>query len=144
MKPPYSITPQIVKSVSSISIKIGEMNATHLRKQSPQLRKSNRIKTIQASLQIEGNDLSIDQITALVENKKVISPKKDVQEVLNAIKAYDQLEQFDAFNETSFLLAHKILMKGLISNPGRYRTTGAGIDKGSKVKHLAPPAANIN
>jgi Fic family protein len=144
MKPPYIITPQILKLLTSISIKIGEINANYLSKQSPQLRKSNRIKTIHSSLQIEGNSLSIDQITALVENKRVIGPKKDVNEVLNAIQVYDTLESYDPLNEKSFLQAHKTLMKGLISHPGKYRTTGVGIIKGSQVKHIAPPAANVN
>lgn len=144
MKPPYIITPQILKSLTSISIKIGEINANYLSKQSPQLRKSNRIKTIHSSLQIEGNSLSIYQITALAENRRVIGPKKDVHEVLNAIQVYDTLESFDPLNEKSFLQAHKTLMNGLISQPGKYRTTGVGIIKSSQVKHLAPPATKVN
>ena len=76
MRPPYDITPSILKRVSSIAEKIGEVNARYLSKQSPQLRKQNRIKTIQSSLQIEGNTLTTEQITALIENKRVIGPKK--------------------------------------------------------------------
>ena len=55
MKPPYDITPKILRLIRSISEKIGEVNANYLSKQSPQLRKQNRIKTIHSSLQIEGN-----------------------------------------------------------------------------------------
>jgi Fic family protein len=143
MNPPYSITPQILKSISDISIKIGEINANYLNKQSPQLRKSNRIKTIHSSLQIEGNSLTIDQITALAENKRIIGPKKDVKEVLNAIEVYDLLHTYNSINEKSFLKAHKLLMYGLVTNPGKYRTTGVGIVKGSQVKHIAPPASNV-
>lgn len=76
MKPPYEITPKILKSITSISEKIGEVNANYLTKQSPQLRKQNRIKTIHSSLKIEGNTLTEEQITALIENKRVIGPKK--------------------------------------------------------------------
>ena len=143
MKPPYTVTPQILKSVSDISIKIGEVNANYLTKQSPKLRKSNRIKTIHSSLKIEGNSLSIDQITALVENKRIIGPEKDIREVLNAIQVYDKLDKYDACSEQSFLKAHKVLMNGLIKSPGKYRTTGIGIVKGSQVKHVAPPPANV-
>ena len=74
MKPPYDITSIILKLIASISSKLGEVNATYLSKQSPQLRKQNRIKTIHSSLQIEGNTLTQEQITALIENKKVIGP----------------------------------------------------------------------
>jgi len=143
MKPPYSITPQILKLISAISIKIGEINANYLNKPSAQLRKSNRIKTIHSSLQIEGNTLSIDQITALIENKRVLGSKKDIKEVQNAIEVYDSLHTYNAMNEKSFLKAHKILMNGLVTNPGKYRTTGVGIVKGNQVKHLAPPASNV-
>jgi len=57
---------------------IGESNALFLNKPSPQLRKQNQIKTIHSSLQIEGNTLSEEQITALLENKRVIGPHKDI------------------------------------------------------------------
>lgn len=112
MKPPYDITPKILKLISSISEKIGEVNANYLSKQSPQLRKQNRIKTIHSSLQIEGNTLTREQITALIENKRVIGPEKDVLEVLNAIKVYEKLEEYKFSLDKSFLKAHLQLMNG--------------------------------
>jgi Fic family protein len=143
MKPPYEITSSILKLVTSISEKIGEVNANLLNKPSPKLRKQNRIKTIHSSLKIEGNTLTEEQITALLENKKVIGPKKDVIEVLNAIKIYENLEQYNPSNEKSFLKAHQNLMEGLIENAGQYRNQSVGIVKGSKVEHLAPPFGNV-
>ena len=97
------VTSTILKFVSSISEKIGEVNANFLNKPSPQLRKQNKIKTIHSSLSIEGNTLTEDQVTAIVENKRIIGPKKDVLEVLNAIKIYDNLTSFDPFSSSSFL-----------------------------------------
>ena len=143
MKPPYEITSSILKLITSISEKIGEVNANLLNKPSPKLRKQNRIKTIHSSLKIEGNTLTEEQITALLENKKVIGPKKDVLEVLNAIKIYENLEEFKPSNEKSFLKAHKSLMVGLIENAGKYRNQSVGIVIGSKVEHLAPPFRNV-
>ncbi|MBL7702984.1 MAG: Fic family protein [Ferruginibacter sp.] len=143
MKPPYNVTTQILRLVSEVSHKIGEVNASFLTKQSPELRKSNRIKTIQASLAVEGNTLSIDQITAIIENKRVLGPAKDIKEVSNAIEVYEHLNKFNPFLEKSFLSAHKLLMHGLIKNPGQYRTSGVGIVKGSQVAHIAPPASNV-
>jgi len=55
MKPPYDITPLILKKISSISEKIGEVNAQYLSRPSPTLRKQNRIRTIHSPLKIEGN-----------------------------------------------------------------------------------------
>ena len=143
MKPPYDITPKILKLISSISEKIGEVNANYLSKQSPQLRKQNRIKTIQSSLQIEGNTLTEDQITALIENKKVIGPEKDVVEVLNAIKVYNSLNTYKPYAEKDFLKAHASLMNGLIKNAGKYRKQPVGIVKGNNIEHVAPPFENV-
>jgi len=143
MKPPYQITPEILKLITSISEKIGAVNATFLNRPSPKLRKQNRIKTIHSSLKIEGNTLTEEQITALLENKRVMGPKKDVVEVLNAIEIYDNLEKYNPENERSFLKAHQNLMNNLIEKAGKYRNQSVGIVKGSKVEHLAPPYENV-
>jgi Fic family protein len=143
MKPPYEITSSILKLITSISEKIGEVNANLLNKPSPKLRKQNRIKTIHSSLRIEGNTLTEEQITALLENKRVIGPKKDVVEVLNAIEIYENLDIYKPSNEKSFLKAHKGLMKDLIEDAGKYRKQSVGIVKGTKVEHVAPPFGNL-
>jgi Fic family protein len=143
MKPPYDITPKILKLISSISEKIGEVNANYLSKQSPQLRKQNRIKTIHSSLKIEGNTLTEEQITALIENKRITGPKKDVLEVLNAIKVYEKLNSYKFSSDKSFLKAHLLLMNGLIEEAGEYRKQGVGIVKGTIVEHIAPPFENV-
>tara|TARA_R110001606_G_scaffold399186_2_gene581389 strand:+ start:5239 stop:6210 length:972 start_codon:yes stop_codon:yes gene_type:complete len=143
MKPPYDITSNIIKLISSISEKIGEINANYLNKPSTTLRKENRIKTIHSSLKIEGNTLTEEQITALLENKRVIGPQKDIKEVLNAIEIYENLEKFNPYKEKSFLEAHASLMNNLVENAGKYRKQGVGIVKGSKVEHLAPPYENV-
>jgi Fic family protein len=144
MKPPYNLTSEILKLVSEVSHKIGEVNASFLTKQSPELRKRNRIKTIHASLAVEGNTLSIDQITSIIDNKRVVGPVKDIKEVSNAIEVYERLNKLNPFIEKSFLSAHKILMQGLVKNAGQYRTSGVGIVKGSQVAHIAPPASNVS
>ncbi|MCL1690089.1 cell filamentation protein Fic [Elizabethkingia anophelis] len=144
MKPPYTITDKILALVASISEKIGEINASHLYKPATELRKKNRIKTIQSSLEIEGNTLTEEQITALLENKRVIAPQKDILEVQNAIKVYQQLNQFNPYQLKDLVKAHAVLMNGLIDNPGKLRTTNVGIVKGSKVEHIAPSGTMIN
>lgn len=143
MKPPYDITPKILRLVTTISEKIGEINAHFLDKPTPKLRKQNKIKTIHNSLKIEGNTLTEQQITAIVEKKKVIGPQKDILEVLNAIEVYDAIERFKFYSEKDFLKAHKMLMKGLINNPGTYRKQGVGIVNGDRVEHIAPPHENV-
>jgi Fic family protein len=143
MKPPYEITARILNLIGSISIKIGEVNANYLNKQSPQLRKQNKIKTVHSSLSIEGNTLSEDQVSAILENKRVVGPQKDITEVINALKVYDSLNSFKPYSSKSFLEAHKILMSGLVDKAGSYRKQSVGIVKGKKLAHLAPPFENV-
>jgi len=143
MNPPYKITTEILQLITSISEKIGQINAKFLDKPSPKLRKENRIKTIHSSLSIEGNTLTEEQITALIENKRIIGPEKDVNEVLNAIKVYNKLKSFDPKYSKSFLKAHEILMEGLVSDNGKYRNKGVGIMAGDRIAHMAPPAENV-
>ena len=144
MKPPYDITNTILKQITAISEKIGEVNANHLHKPSPDLRRKNRVKTIKASLEIEGNTLSEDQITAIIERKRVAGPKKDILEVVNAITIYEQLHELDPASSESFLKAHQLLMKDLIDAPGAWRTKAVGIFKGDKVSHIPPPADKVD
>jgi len=144
MKPPYKITGKILKLVASISEKIGEVNSAHLNKPPTELRKKNRIKTIHSSLEIEGNTLTIEQITAIIEKKRVIGSKKDILEVKNAIAVYDNLDKLNPYNFDSFCEAHGILMKGLIESAGRLRNKSVGIVKDSEVAHIAPSSEMLN
>ncbi|GAA3574213.1 Fic family protein [Snuella lapsa] len=138
MKPPYQITDNILKLVVAISERLGEINAIHLYKPPTELRKKNRIKTIQSSLEIEGNTLTEEQITALLDDKRVIAPQKDILEVQNAIEVYKHLRTFNPNKLKDLEKAHAILMQGLIEDAGKLRAKNVGIVKGSKVEHLAP------
>jgi len=139
MKPPYTLTSQILSLVVEISEKLGLVRGANLIKLPTELRKRNRIKTIQSSLEIEGNTLTVEQITALLENKRILAPEKDILEVQNAIQIYDQLDAIDVYSIDSLLQAHKTLMTGLVSNAGTFRSGAVGIVRGNQVTHIAPP-----
>lgn len=143
MKPPYQITEKILKLVIEISECLGAINAIHLYKPPAELRKKNRIKTIQSSLEIEGNTLTEAQITALLHNKRIIAPQKDILEVQNAIKVYQQLSDFNPNDIKDLEKAHAILMQGLINDAGKLRTKNVGIVKGVEVAHVAPRGGMI-
>jgi len=129
--------------VASISEKIGEVKTAYLFHPPAELRRSNRIKTIQSSLEIEGNTMSVEQVTALINNKRVLAPEKDILEVKNAIATYEQIDSFKPYSLKSLLKAHKLLMNGLVNNAGNLRTKSVGIVKGSETVHVAPPADRI-
>ncbi len=140
---PYTITNQSLNLALKISTLLGKLEGIKSDIPQPALRKQNRIKTIQGSLAIEGNTLSTKQITALLDNKKVLGPKKDIIEVINAIETYARISDFQFTNFRSLLKAHYQLMKGSITDAGQYRKGNVGIFKGSKVSHVAPKHTRV-
>ncbi len=143
-QPPYTITSKIIHLVAQISESIGRLTALTQIQDGLKLRKANRIRTIQGSLAIEGNTLSEEQITAILNGKPVIAPPKEVQEVRNAIKAYEEFQQWQPSSELDLLQAHQILMTGLIDEVGQFRNGGVGVMSGDRVVHMAPPANQVS
>jgi len=143
-RPPYQITNKTLELVALISERIGAIGAMHLYKPPTELRKKNRIKTIKFSLEIEGNSLTLDQVTSLIENKRVLAPKKDIVEVQNAIKVYEKLHELNPYSLKDLCTAHLRLMKGLVDDAGSLRRKNVGIVKGSKIEHLAPAGPMVN
>ncbi|WP_142430566.1 Fic family protein [Enterococcus faecalis] len=141
-QPPFSITPTVLNLVVEIGELLGHWSAKR-GQTSPLLRKENRIRTIQASLAIEHNSLSMEQVTALLEGKRVLAPAKDIQEVRNAIRAYELMPGWHKANISDLLAAHKTLMIGLMDSPGVLRRGNVGIYRGTQVVHMAPPATQV-
>jgi Fic family protein len=135
--------PHLLEQMERVGIALGRWSARQETSLSPRLRRDNRIQTIQASLAIERNSLNLEQVTALFEGKRVIGPARDIQEVRNAIAAYDALPRWDPANRAHLLDAHGLLMAGLIDGPGRFRAGGVGIFRGDQLVHMAPPAARV-
>lgn len=143
-QPPYTITLSIVSLVADISERMGYLSALESESRTLYLRRINRIRTIQGSLAIEGNTLSQEQITAILEGKRVIAPPREIQEVRNAIKVYDFFQHWQPASEKDLLAAHEMLMAGLLDAPGRFRIGGVGVMAGQQVVlHMAPPANRV-
>jgi Fic family protein len=137
--PPYKITPKIVDLVSKISEAVGSFYA----QEELRLHRINRIKTIQGSLAIEGNTLTLDQITAILDGKPVIAPINEVQEIRNAIKAYELLETLNPNSMEDLLKVHFTMEAGLIDDAGHFRSKGVGVASGEEIIHYAPPAERV-
>jgi Fic family protein len=142
-KPPFTITSRIFSLSQEVSHILGTLEGAKLNIAPIKLRKENSIKTIQASLSIEGNTLSLEQVSHILEGKPVIGPKKDIIEVQNAIETYSCFDEFNPLSIKDLLRAHKLLMKGLIEETGQWRSKGVGIFKGSQVKHMPPQAKRV-
>ncbi|MFI3158234.1 MAG: Fic family protein [Methylococcaceae bacterium] len=143
-QPPYTITANILNAVAEISELLGRWSASNQGALSPQLRRENRIRTIQASLAIEHNSLSLEQVTAILEGKLVLGLPREIQEVRNAFAAYEQLPHWQVTNNEHLLAAHERLMLGLIDNAGQWRSGGVGVFREQELVHMAPPATQVH
>lgn len=142
-EPPITVTPRVLDLVARISEEIGRQGLSHEGALTPALRRGNRLRSIQASLEIENNSLSLEQVTAVIAGKRVLGSPREIQEVRNAFAAYEAMEGWTPSSSKDLLAAHGLLMKGLVDDAGRYRRGGVGIVQGTKIVHLAPPAARV-
>jgi len=133
--PPYTVSPTIIRLVAEIAEAIGRLCATTDTDKALKLRRINRIRTIRGSLAIEGNSLSEQQVGAILEGKRVIAPPREIQEVRNAIAAYDEFDRWRSEAEADLLGAHQVLMDGLIDEAGVYRSAGVGVMEGRGSGH---------
>lgn len=140
-KPPFTITSKILNLVSLISEKIGTYSL--LKKQPFKLRKSSRIKTLVGTLQIEGNTLDEEKITALLEGKRVLATPREVAEARGAIELYDTMQELDFKSQNDLLKSHKILMRELLEDRGHYRVANVGVGGENGVTHVAPPYERV-
>ena len=122
---------------------ITEVHAIKKEKSAPILRKKNRIRSITGSLQIEGNTLSEEEVTALIEGKRVLGSVREIEEVKGAIKAYEEIGNYEAKKLDDLLLAHKLMMEGVLKNAGSFRSGNVGVYGKEGVSHVAPPPYRI-
>lgn len=142
-QPPFSFTSSVVERVSRISELLGAWRSRSEAALTPMLRRGNRIQTIQASLAIEHNTLSVEQVSAVIEGKPVLGPPREIREVRNAFAAYEALDRWSPVQERDLLEAHGLLMLGLVDEPGVFRSAGVGIYHGEQLVHMAPPANQV-
>lgn len=139
--PPYEITEEMLEFVSEIMENLGKLSSVNDLEKLPRLRRANRIKSIHSSLAIENNTLSVEQVTAVINGKRVLAPQKDIEEVKNAFNAYEKLSEVNPYSIKDLLKIHGIMMNGLVKEAGKIRSGQVGVyNRDGKVVHLAPPA----
>jgi len=135
--PPFEITHKIIALIADIGELTGRLTVTHGLSLSPTLRRSNRIRTIHASLAIEQNSLSIEQITAILDGKRVVAPPKDIAEVKNAYEIYDRMDAMNPYSVEDLLAAHGVMMRGLDDEAGAFRSRAVGVvDQEGRILHF--------
>lgn len=137
--PPYQITSKILKLSTQISEELTKLQFTDTLKVNPMLRKKNLIKTLAGTLEIEGNFLGEEKITAILDGKRVLGTAKELAEVEGAIKAYEKLDEFRYDELDDLLLAHKILMDEILTTAGSFRSVNVKV-----AEHIAPQPSMVN
>ena len=138
--PPFQMTDRITYLIAEISELVGRITVLQEGTISPHLRRSNRIRTIHSSLAIEHNSLSLAQVTAILDGKRVLGNPNEIKEVQNAYEAYELMLRLNPSSVNDLLKAHKLMMQGLVPENGRFRSRGVGIFAGKTLVHMAPPA----
>lgn len=142
-KPPFTLPAKAVGLVADIAAQMERFAIRMEQSDAIRLRRVNRIKTIHSSLAIEGNKLLESEVADILDGKTVVAPIREIQEVKNAIRVYDEFEKLDPFSMDDLLLAHSLMMSALTDDAGHFRKGGVGVFSETGMVHLAPPAERV-
>lgn len=136
-KPPFEITTSMLDKLAEIAELVGQVNAVAGLTTNPTLRRTNRIRTIYSSLAIEQNTLSLEQVTAVLNGKRIIAPPKDIAEVKNAYEIYEMMDSLNPYSVDDLLNAHAVMTRGLTVESGCFRSKPVGVvDKQGNILHF--------
>ena len=139
-KPPFHMTEKMTFLIAEISEQVGRITVLQEGTVNPHLRRENRIRTIHSSLAIEHNSLSLEQVTAILDGKRILGNPNEIKEVQNAYEAYELMLRLNPASVEDLLKAHKLMMNGLVPENGKFRSGGVGVFNGEVLIHMAPPA----
>lgn len=138
--PTFTVTPKTLDLVAKIAEAVGELQGSGEYARNLRLRKANRLRSIQSSLAIENNSLTIDEVADIINGKRVLGAPNEIQEVKNAYSAYEHLLYYDPYSVVDFLTAHRYMTEDLVGNPGRFRSKGVGVYAGDQLVHAGAKA----
>lgn len=139
-QPPYHLSEKILSLAMEIGAVIREINMTDTLSARPYLHRANRIRSVYSSLTIENNSLSQDQVSAVLEGKRVLAPPREILEVQNAFRAYELLPALNPFSVRDLLKAHAVMMDKLVPEVGVFRKNGVGVFAGTRLLHTGVAA----
>jgi cell filamentation protein, protein adenylyltransferase len=138
--PTYTLSSKAIELVAKIAEIIGELQGSGEYARNLHLRKVNRLRSIQSSLAIENNSLSLDQVSDIVNGNRVLGKPSEIREVKNAYDAYEHLLEYNPYGVEDFLKAHRYMTDGLVNNAGKFRSKGVGVFSGNQLIHAGAKA----
>lgn len=143
--PPFTLSEKTVALVAEIAAALERYKIAMEGPDGVRLRKINHIRTVHGTTAIEGNTLTEEQVSAVLEGKRVVAPRREIEEIKGAHEAYCLLGKIDPLSLKDILKVHSILMKGLVDGAGGLRGRGVGVvDGAGNVLHMAPPASRVS
>ena len=142
-QPPFRMTEEITNLIVEIGQYVGSITTYESMHRNPVLRRENWIKSIYSSLAIEQNTLSLDQVSDVINGKRVLGPPEDIREVKNAYEAYERVSELDPYSVKNLLYAHKLMTEGLVKEAGRFRSGNVDVYAGDRLIHAGTPARYV-
>ena len=135
-KPPYTLTEKAADYLAKIVETMTRLEFGTGFNRNIRLHRENRFRTIHSSLAIEGNTLSLGEVTAVLQGKVVAGRQEEIKEVKNAYEAYDRIMTFNPYSISDFLKAHQLMTEGLVKESGKFRSGDVGVFSGKSVVHI--------
>ena len=127
-KPNFRYTDKIVGDLTQIAAaRELVLNSPFIPKWEVSLRREAIIRAAHSSTAIEGNRLSLEQVSDLAQGREIMATRKDKQEVLNYLKvlqSIDKLTDGKKIFEKDIFNIHKMVTRDTLQNPsdcGLYR-----------------------
>jgi Fic family protein len=152
-KPRYTISDKIIRHLTEIAVSKDIIERAKLvPKWELSLRKEALIHAAHSSTHIEGNQLTLEEVSQLALGREVSVMRRDKQEVLNYLNVLSHLEKYlpkNSFNASLLLKIHKDLLKQALTeskDEGVFRNRAVVIghrgEDGKAVVTFRPPAAS--
>lgn len=127
-RPNFQYTDKIVNNLTQIAVaREVVLNSPLIPKWEVSLRREAIIRSAHSSTSIEGNRLSLEQVSDLAHGREVMATRKDKQEVLNYLKVLEDIDKLihgKKITEKDILNIHKMVTQETLENPndcGVYR-----------------------
>ena len=137
INPIYYIDNEMNDMLQDINKKLKNVNVNDKQKRKYMISKS-KVRSIHSSLAIEANSLSLFDVENISKDKQVLGKKNEIQEVKNAIEAYNNIKDYNYKEENDLLKVHQLMMKYFDEDNGGYRNHGEGVKKNGKIIYMAP------
>lgn len=151
-KPNFQYSNKIVKNLTLIAdARAIILNAPLIPKWEVSLRREALIRSAHSSTAIEGNPLSLEEVSDLAAGRDIMVRRKDRQEVLNYLEALEKVPEFAQrvpLMSKDLLEIHKVVTKETLENSGdegvfRNRQVFVGNRITGEVTFMPPPTEQV-